>query len=283
MKGSSVEVGRRADQLLEAVIKLEEIVPPSWAETAGPAEVAIRGLVRKIRQQAEILAGRARTAREIDAALEAGDRPTVPPGEARSDDPIHVGGTGFYHPGTQPAELRNNHDSCVECGKLVGTNRDCENCRRVDDQREAGDVPAHFRGPGQVVICPPRRPGKLFAPAAGEPVSRVPGDQVPDARIEPRKPEEATPASKRDSPSAAVGRMALEVGDLRRELVQEIRISRTRAGILAAILRDFRNLLEGSELLVSQAAAKEVPVAGMEPRTPDGRDQAAVRAGVSPP
>lgn len=26
---------------------------------------------------------------------------------------------------------RNNHDNCVECGQLVGTNPNCENCRRI--------------------------------------------------------------------------------------------------------------------------------------------------------
>lgn len=32
-------------------------------------------------------------------------------------------------------DKRDNHDSCVECGKLVGTNRECENCRRVSERR----------------------------------------------------------------------------------------------------------------------------------------------------
>ena len=51
---------------------------------------------------------------------------------------------------------------------------------------------------------------------------------------------------------------------------------------LDAILGDMRSLLEVSER-ASRAAGDQVPVAGMEPRPPEGRDQAAVRAGVIPP
>lgn len=34
------------------------------------------------------------------------------------------------------SEIRDNHDFCVECGKLVGSNADCENCRRCPPQGE---------------------------------------------------------------------------------------------------------------------------------------------------
>lgn len=305
MKASSAEVGRRAEQLLEAAVALDALLPASWAPDAGPDEVFLLGLARKIRQQAEILAGRAQSARKIDEVLgitdeqrEAGDRPRTGKDYSKvipftvDDDQVLVPGRPGEKLEIGPG-MAHRFKATTAAGKIVEM---CEAAGVAVSRVGAGKVPdaGIEPRPAEAATTAAKRDSPAAAAEAAfdlaitrdaeiaklarmvppvsparEPVSGIGGDQVPDPGIEPRTQEEVTTAGKRDSPAAAVGRMAIEVGDLRRALVKATRRSTLRGRVLEALLADLRSLLAVYE----RASADSFQ---------DVRDRAEARAGRDP-